>query len=205
MVGLRDFGKSCPSSRNRHSISQTICMTRRSTPLPESLPTLYCLRWIRSGSKTPPLPTRKRQLVRRIAGHEGPDGQLGRAVFAHYASFLFSVERNCVINILGPRISASDEEGAALRAVMLSGGPISPEITRLLGQAVKKGVIENEQSDHKAATVAGNVLRPAVADVRGDRSARWGLTASDVADVLREAREEIRSSALEVLARWLRK
>ena len=61
-----------------------------------------------------------RQLVRSIAHHEGPAGQLGRAVLTHDASFLLSVERNCVVDILGPRISASDEEGAALRAVMLS-------------------------------------------------------------------------------------
>ena len=143
------------------------------------------------------------QLVRRIAGHEGPAGQLGRAVLTHDASFLLSVERNCVVDILGPRISASDEEGAALRAVMLSAGSISPEITQLLGQAVKKGVIESKQSGHKAAIVVSNVLRPALADVRRDHSVRWGLTASDVADVLRKARPNIRSAALDVLAGWL--
>ena len=116
----------------------------------------------------------QRQLVRKIAGHEGPAGQLGRAVLTHDASFLLSVERNCVVDILGPRISASNEEGAALRAVMLSAGSISPEITQLLGQAVKKGVIESEQSGHKAAIVVSNVLRPALADVRRDHSVRWG-------------------------------
>ena len=145
----------------------------------------------------------QRQLVRKIAGHEGLAGQLGRAVLTHNASFLLSVERNCVVDILGPRISASDEEGAALRAVMLSAGSISPEITQLLGQAVKIGVIESEQSGHKAAIVASNVLRPALADVRRDHSVRWGLTASDVADVLRKVRPNIRSAALDVLAGWL--
>ena len=145
----------------------------------------------------------QRQLVRKIAGHEGPAGQLGRAVLTHDASFLLSVERNCVVDILGPRISASNEEGAALRAVMLSAGSISPEITQLLGQAVKKGVIESEQSGHKAAIVVSNVLRPALADVRRDHSVRWGLTASDVADVLRKARPNIRCAALDVLAGWL--
>ena len=145
----------------------------------------------------------QRQLVRKIAGHEGPAGQLGRAVLTHDASFLLSVERNCVVDILEPRISASNEEGAALRAVMLSAGSISPEITQLLGQAVKKGVIKSEQSGHKAAIVVSNVLRPALADVRHDHSVRWGLTASDVADVLRKARPNIRCAALDVLAGWL--
>ena len=145
-----------------------------------------------------------RQLVRSIVGHEGPAGQLGRAVLTHNASFLLSVERNCVVDILRPRISASDEEGAALRAVMLSTGSISPDLTQLLGEVVKKGVIESEQSGHVVRAIAANVLRPAATDIRGDHSVRWGLTASDVAHVLREAPQEIRRGALEVLAIWLR-
>ena len=87
---------------------------------------------------------------------------------------------------------------------MLSSRSISPDLTQLLGEAVKKGAIESEQRGHKAAIVASNVLRPALADVRRDHSVRWGLTASDVADVLRKAPQEIRSGALEVLAIWLR-
>ena len=87
---------------------------------------------------------------------------------------------------------------------MLSYGSISPELTELLGQGCQeRGVIESEQSDHEAANVAANVLRPALADVRGDHSVRWGLTASDVAQILREARPNIRSGALDVLADWL--
>ena len=145
-----------------------------------------------------------RQLLRRIAAHEGTAGQLGRAVLTRNTSFLHLIARDCVVDILGPRISASDEEGAALRVVMLSYGSISPELTELLGRAVKKGVIESEQSGHEAANVAANVLRPALADVRGDHFVCWGLTASDVAQILREARPNIRSGALDVLADWLR-
>ena len=144
-----------------------------------------------------------RQLVRSIAGHEGPAGQLGRAVLTHDASFLLSIERSCVIDILGPHISASDEEGAALRAVMLSSRSISPDLTQSLKEAIKKGAVESGQSD-RATTIAANVLRPAMADIREDHSVRWGLTASDVAHVLREAPQEIRRGALEVLAIWLR-
>ena len=145
-----------------------------------------------------------RQLVRSIAGHEGPAGQLGRAVLTHDASFLLSIERSCVIDILGPHISASDEEGAALRAVMLSSRSISPDLTQSLKEAIKKGAVESGQSGHVARAIAANVLRPAVSDIRGDHSVRWGLTASDVAHVLREAPQEMRSGALEVLAIWLR-
>ena len=145
-----------------------------------------------------------RQLVRSIAGQEGPAGQHGRAVLTHAASFLLSIEPKCVTDILGPRISASDKEGAALRAVMLDVEAVSPEITRMLGRAIQRGVIESQQSDHAAARVASQVLRPAVAEVRGDHSVRWGLTAANVAIILREAGPHIRSGALAVLADWLR-
>ena len=144
-----------------------------------------------------------RQLVRSIATHEGPAGQLGRAVLTRNASFLLSIERSCMIDILGPHISAPDEEGAALRAVMLSSRSISPDLTQSLKEAIKKGAVESGQSG-RATTIAANVLRPAMADIRGDHSVRWGLTASDVAHVLREAPQEIRRGALEFLALWLR-
>ena len=108
-----------------------------------------------------------------------------------------------MVDILGPRISASDEEGAALRAVMLSSRSISPDLAQSLKEAVKKGAVESGQSD-RATTIAANVLRPAMADIRGDHSVRWGLTAADVAHVLREAPQEIRRGALEFLAIWLR-
>ena len=62
-----------------------------------------------------------------------------------------------------------------MRAVMLSFGSISPNLTQLLKEAVKKGAVESEQSS-RAATIAANVLRPAAADIRGDHSVRWGLT-----------------------------
>ena len=145
----------------------------------------------------------QRQLIRRIAANEGTAGQLGRAVLTRQVAFLISIERDCVIDILAPRISASDEEGAALRAIMLSSTAISQEITQLLGETVKKGAVESDASDHAAVTVAANVLRPAIADLREDHSVRWGLTASEVAQVLRDAPQEIRSGALEVLAQWL--
>ena len=144
-----------------------------------------------------------RELARSIAGHEGTAGQLGRAVLTRQVSFLLSVDRDCVVDFLGPRISASDKEGAALRAVMLSRVSISPELTQLLGKAVKKGVVESEHSGHQAANAAANVLRPALAEVREDHSVRWGLTAPDVAQILRRSRPNIRSGALDVLADWI--
>ena len=143
------------------------------------------------------------QRVRTISDYEGTAGQLGRAVLVRDLAFLLTIDRQCVIDILGPRISAANAEGTALRAVMLRYGSITPKLTQVLGQAIMKGVVESESSDHAAPTIASKILRPALANVRGDKSLSWGLTASDVAQVLREAPQTIRIGALEVLVRWL--
>ena len=65
------------------------------------------------------------------------------------------------------------------------------------------GVVESEATDHHAATIASNVLRPALADLRQDNPVQWGLAATDFAQVLRKAPQAIRTGTLEVLARWL--
>ncbi len=143
------------------------------------------------------------RLIRRISGYPGAAGQLGRAILARYLSFLLAVDQQSVIEILEPRINAENAEGVALRAVLLRYGPITPELTHVLGPAIIKGAIESEQADHAAATIASKVLRPAMAEVRGDTGVNWGLGASDVAQVLRKTQHSIRSGALEVLASWL--
>ena len=147
---------------------------------------------------------RQLRCIREISSREGTAGQLGRAVLAHNLAFLLGVDQQCMIDMLVPRISAANAEGVALRAVMLKYGSVTPELTQVLGQAIITGVIESESSDYHAATIASKILRPALADIQGDTAVRWGLTASDVAQALRDSPQTIRIGALEVLARWLR-
>lgn len=75
---------------------------------------------------------------------------------------------------------------------------ITPKVTRELRDAALKGAIESIADDATAHSVAANILRPAL-PVPGD----WGLTASDVALVLRNASQNIRIAALEVLEQWI--
>ena len=92
----------------------------------------------------------------------------------------------------------------ALRSVMLKYGSITPEVTGVLGPAIMTSVVESDSTNSHAATIASNILRPALAELREDRSVEWGLTAGDVADVLRQTGYSIRGGVLEVLAEWLR-
>ena len=137
------------------------------------------------------------ELLSDISRHVGTSGQLGRAILAYHLSFVISVSQPGVVDFLKDRIEASDEEGESLRAVMLS-NRITPQVTRKLRDAVLKGAIESKAVGDAADNVAANILRPAL-PVPGD----WGLAASDVARVLRNASQNIRISALEVLRKWI--
>ena len=142
-------------------------------------------------------------LIKTISTSGGAAGQLGRAVLANDIAFLLALDRQFVEETVGPRIKAETVEGAALRAVMLKFGSITPEVSQAFSQAIKRGVVENDSTDGHSGPVASKILRPALADLRGDNVLQWGLTASDLAEVLREAPEAIRCAVLDVLAGWL--
>ena len=143
------------------------------------------------------------QLVGRISDHASAVGQLGRAVLAHDVAFLLTIDEQRVVKNLGPCIAADNDEGAALRAVLVTHGSITPEVTSMFGQAILKGAAESKTIDYQAATIASNILRPCLADLRGDYTVQWGVTADEVARALRNAQPAIRAGALEVLAAWL--
>lgn len=140
------------------------------------------------------------ELLSDISRHVGTSGQLGRAILTYHLSFVISVSQPGVVDFLKDRIEASDEEGESLRAVMLSNRSnlITSEVTLKLRDAVLKGAIESKTVGDAADNVAANILRPALS-VSGD----WGLAASDVARVLRNASQNIRIAALKVLRQWI--
>ena len=143
-------------------------------------------------------------LALRICGYDDSIGQLARAILTVNVAFLLAIDRQCVVDMLAPRISARDPEGAALRAVMLKHGSITPSISHVLGEAICEGVVESQEEDgHGAAVVASKIIRQAMAEVRSGNQDLWGLNTSQVADVLRQASQAIRCGALDVLAAWL--
>ena len=162
------------------------------------------LREISKRRKSEKEPTAIQQgLLRRICEDEGKSGLLGRAVFAQDVAFLLSVDRKFVEETLMPYMNSKEPEGAVLRSVMLTYGRITPEVTRVLAEAIKAGIVESLSTDDLASTIAANILRPALADLRKDDEFEWGLSAADVSQLLRGAPKAIRSGALDVLSSWL--
>ena len=143
-------------------------------------------------------------LLRRICEHDGPRGRLGRVVFARDAAFLLSVDPNFVEETLLPYMDSSDSAGAALRSVMLTYGSITPDVSHVLADAIKTGTVEQLSTDYHASAIAANILRPALATIADDEETEWGLSAAEVAQLLRDSPQAIRSGALDVLSRWLR-
>ena len=142
-------------------------------------------------------------LLRSICQHDGPQGQLGRVVFARDIAFLLSTDRQFVGETLRPFIDAEDSEGSMSRAIMLAFGSITPELSRLVTDAITRGVVETNWNDYHTRAIASNILRPALADVKGDEQDQWGLSAADIGQLLRRAPQSIRSAALDVLSIWL--
>ncbi len=142
-------------------------------------------------------------LIRSIVDDAGLAGQMGRTIFARSAAFLLSIDRPFFQKKFTTYINSETNEGAALRAVMLSYGAITPEVTFAFGEAIITGAIESEQTDEYATAIAANILRPALADLIDDDTVDWGLTASQVAQALRDAHPPIRRGALDVLAKWV--
>ena len=149
----------------------------------------------------PTLTDAQRRMLTLIATDAGDAARLGRVVLARFASFLTAADRNLVTNILEPPLSALDGDGAALRSVLLT-HPLSPQACRVFAKAVKRGALEAAQAQHRKS-IAANLLRPALADVRNTGPTSWGLSAQEVADVLREGPPELRSAALQVLWHWI--
>ena len=144
------------------------------------------------------------QLIKSISNYKGTSGQLGRAVLVKNLAFLLAIDRQYAVEIFSPCINSKNTEGAALRAVMLRYGSITPEVTQVYKQAIIDGVIESESTGGDAAFIASKILRPVVADFRRDNTVQWGLATTEVARVLRKAKQAVRCGALTVLAELLR-
>lgn len=143
------------------------------------------------------------ELVAAVALGPGPAGTVASAILVHEFAFLLSADRQIAEDHLLPRLAAMDQEGQALRAVLVSTGQISPEISRIASEVVLRGVTEASPDSALSAQIASGILRPALASVRGDDPGRWGISEADVSRALRQAPLSIRTGVLDVLVGWM--
>lgn len=150
-----------------------------------------------------PNEARQRERLAELAGDEGPTGVLARAILVQNLAFVLLAIPDIVEPHLLPRLVANTDEGKGLRATLLRFGNITAEVTKVVPDAVLRGVKENRSDSGAAAQVASSILRPALASLRGDDPKKWGISEADVTRTLREAPLNVRSGTLDVLVRWM--
>lgn len=146
-----------------------------------------------------------RQLKRyeAMAAHPGTAGVFSRAIFIRALPFLLTVDASISGSPLVAFLSGEGDEPRALRRILVTYAGVTPEISRLVPQAVLQGVIESSSDTRDGVTIAAQILRPAVASLRNDDPSRWGISETDVARTLRKAPAKIRTGAINALAQWL--
>lgn len=155
-----------------------------------------------AGDVTPaPTDAQGRMLI-LISTDASDAGRAARVVLVRWASFLTAADRHFVADILEPPTSARGDDGPALRSVLLSRA-LSSAASRVFANAVKRGALEAADAQHPVP-IAANLLRPALAEVQSTGSASWGLSAQEVAHLLRTGPPELRAAALQVLWHWIR-
>ncbi|RCK26288.1 SIR2 family protein [Thalassospira lucentensis] len=146
---------------------------------------------------------RQRKRLELIVTDKSQAGILGRAVLVQNFAFMHSVAAELVEKHLMRRLASDTDEARALRAVMVSQSEITPEVTKVASDIVLRGVIETQAISSFSEQIASNILRAALASLRGNDPDLWGISESDVSRTLRESPFNIRCGALSVLARWM--
>lgn len=147
---------------------------------------------------------RQRQRLRTIAAEPGHAGLLGRAIFAERIAYLLRANRPLVEEDLVPRMQGPSDEARALRHIMITAGSVTPELSVLLPDLVEQAIEESAPSGHAGDVIAAQILRPAIAQIRGDDGAQWGIDIPRIARMLRRAPDMVRAGALAVIFRWQR-
>lgn len=148
-----------------------------------------------------------RQLERLnlIADDVESAGFFGRMVLVDNFAFILLVDENLVKMRILPQLIKDTDEARGLRAVLVTYSNITPEVTKVAGNAILSGIAEAQVKSGFEEQIAANILRPALASIRPEDQGLWGINITDVSRVLREAPLSIRIGALKVLVSWMLK
>jgi len=141
--------------------------------------------------------------LRTMVEQDGASGIVARAICVHDLAYLLVVDASLVTDFLVPQLNGDIPESRAQRRILVEFTSISPDVSKLLPEAIIRAVTETSPDARAAQQIASRILRPALASVRGDNPERWGLSEADIARALRGAPAKVRRGALNVLVRWL--
>lgn len=144
-----------------------------------------------------------RDRLRRVFDSETPAGWWARGACANQLTFLLYIDRVGALGRFRPWLSRLDEQGAALRSVMVEYCLLDEAVTRSFKNEVLRGVVESQASDSLAAHVASRLLRPLFSQAAHSGKTDWGLRSEDVRVALRQVSPSILEGAAECFRVWV--
>lgn len=149
-------------------------------------------------------PFRAEDLARleRMVTSETYAGTMARGACVRYLGFVFSVSPQIAQDHLRPYMSAEDENGVRLRAVLVEYNSFKAEAETAFSELLLQGIRESKQKNVSAANAASHLVRAIVASFENPDVPR-GITRQQARQTLRSASGEIRTGFLTILASWL--
>lgn len=149
-------------------------------------------------------PFRAEDLARleRMVTSETYAGTMARGACVRYLGFVFSVSPQIAQDHLRPFMSAEDENGVRLRAVLVEYNSFKAEAETAFSELILQGIRECKQKNVSAANAASHLVRAIVASFENPGVPR-GITRQQARQTLRSASGEIRTGFLTIMASWL--
>lgn len=140
--------------------------------------------------------------LERMITSETYAGAMARGACVRFLAFVFSVSRQIVEDQLMPYMSADDDDGARLRAVLVEYNRFTVEAETAFSEVILQGIRESRQKNVSGANAASHLVRAVVASFENPGVPR-GITREQARQTLRRASNDIRTGVLAIMASWL--
>ncbi|PYE31963.1 SIR2-like protein [Rhizobium sp. PP-WC-1G-195] len=140
--------------------------------------------------------------LERMIRSQSYAGDMARGACVRYLGFVFSVSPQIVEDFLWPYMSAEDDGGVRLRAVLVEYNSFTIEAETAFSDVILHGIRESTQKNVSAANAASHLVRAIVASFENPEVPR-GITRQQARQTLRSASNDIRTGALTIMGSWL--
>ena len=142
--------------------------------------------------------------IATAAGALGRQGAMARGALVYAAEFVLTFDGQQVIPLLDKALAGDDDEGVALRRVLVTDASISSITSKAFSAHILRGLNELTGRGHDLTNAAAKIIAPALSIVRGDQTEEeWGMTVAQVAQALRTGPPELRLGAAELVKKWI--
>lgn len=151
-----------------------------------------------------PVPQPLLDALATAADAPGRQGAMARGALVYATGFVLTLEGLDVAARLERALGGDDEEGIALRHVLVASSQLSSVASRTFPDAILRGLTELTGQGREASHAAAKIIGAAISIVRGEKTeADWGISLADVARALRTGPSALRIGAADLLTQWI--